>query len=286
MNQSGGARVLCAFTVGLLSVSTQPRPVRAQGSPPVDADEVTNYPYLLHHGFGTYSVGAQKFRLVALPARVAIRSFANDRLGLRLRLTAYFGVQQPTALSLDQIRVAALVPGIEFQIPVRDNITLRPFQDIGIAKDGEGGDLVPLSTTGLLTEFVFPWKRFEFSLEPEVKYSFGFATERKFDDSFGVVTFKLDVRHPLWFEIGDRVPHVGAYVQTGFYFDELEFPRMDAEPLMVDRQHGFGLSFGVSPPIRLWFLRIRRLTVGYHYGQGLSGFRISFSDRLTQLPAR
>ena len=260
--------------------------VQAQVAPSIDPDEVINYPYLLHHELGTYQMADQRVNLVALPLRVSLRSFAADRMGLTLRLTAYFGAHKPTPTTLDQIRVTALVPGLELQIPIRDNLTFRPYQDFGAGKDREGGDLVWVSTTGLLTELVLPWKRFDLGVEPQVKYSFSYAPDREFDDSFGVVSLKLDTRHPLWFEIGDRVPSVGVYVTTDLYFDELTFPTMDTEPLTVDRQLELGLSFGVNPPGRLWILKLTRLSVGYHFSQGLNGVSIRFGDRRTQLPPR
>lgn len=286
LSHSGGLRLLSAFTVGLLSVSALPFIVRAQGSPPVDADELINYPYFLHHGFGRYQIADQVIKLFRLPVSVPIRSFEHNGFGLKLRLTVSFGVYELPATALDQIRTAAFLPGIEFQIPIRDNFTLRPFQDLGVGKDLEGGDLVLLSTSGLLTELVFPWKRFEFGFEPMVKYSFSLAPNREFDDEFGVVSLRLDARHPLWFKIGDRLPDVGAYAEIDFYFDELSFPTVDAEPLRVDRHREFGLSFGINPPPYLWILKLSRVSVGYHFGQGLSGIRIRFGDRLTQLPRR
>jgi hypothetical protein len=189
-----------------------------------------------------------------------------------------------TEITLDHLQTAALVPGLEFQIPLGERVTLRPFQDLGPGKALDDGRTFLVSSTGILSEFVFPWKGFELGIEPSLKYTFSVAEGDRFDEDFADLVLGADVRRLLWFDVGDYTPVLGVYAGYTNYFDDLVFGVPNGETVRLTQQFDVGVAADFAPRIKVWFFRIPRVSVGWAWGDNGSGVRIRFGDRVTHLP--
>jgi hypothetical protein len=286
-NLTGGMRALAAaLLVALLAA-----PLPAQELPS-DPGELVNHAYLdafAWSGFGGYEIGDATTQVLNIPVMIWLRHTRNHPWGLRLRLTGVFGVQKLEDirdLGLGDIRAAALIPGLEFVLPLSERSTLRPYADVGAGWEIDGDNSVGYGSVGLWTEFVFPWHAFELGLEPRLAYR---AAWRKGTQAngHGILSLRADARHPLWFTIGRYLPEAGLYFEPGYFIDGLEFRTSLGNTIEVDQQYevGVGFSFRGETP-KLWFIRIPYLGVGYRFGGDLSGLRIRIGgDRLTRLPA-
>ena len=264
-------------------------PASGQESAEPQPGDLINYPYHVAHGFGRYDIAAQHVRLIQARPGIWLRSPAKHPWGLKLVVSAVFGVYDFSSdedLAFD-ISAFALLPGVEAELPLSRTWTLKPFVQIGAGKDFEGGDLAFIFYTGLKNEFVFPWKRFEFGVEPLLEYTFSRSPKTELNEDFGTLAVTLDARHPLWFKIRENQPDFGVYFslfEYGLVVDKLklDFAGVGGESTIVSNQFEVGASFGSVPPFRLWFFNLPRLSVGYHWGDDLTGLRIRLGGRQTQ----
>lgn len=245
-------------------------------------------PFVMHYGVGSFSAGQVTLRAFSARSTFKLRRYQRDRWGLRLRLTGVVGTydfRSVTDLTVDHLQTVALVPGLEFQIPLGDRVTLRPFQDLGPGRALDDGRTFLVSSTGILSEFVFPWKGFEFGIEPSLKYSFSVAEGDRYDEDFGDFVLAADARHLLWFDLAGYTPVLGVYVGYTNYFDDLVFGVADGTRVRLTQQYDVGVAADFAPQIKVWFLRIPRVSVGWAFGDNGSGIRIRFGDRVTHLPS-
>ena len=282
--------LLLFTTVGLLLAPTQSR---AQDTPDLELGDEVNYPWTFsttEGGFGSGSVGDQSSQVLIIPVSIWLRRLTDGRkLGLRLRLTGVIGYQDFERLDefkVESLRFGGLFPGIEFMIPLSDRSMLRPFADIGIGLTNSEIEELLLTTFGLRTEFVFPWKRWELGLEPRVQAGVSWANTELVDDEYVMLTAGMDARYPLGFQIGGETPDIGAYFEPGYFLNTLEFTGVGGTGESIEKQYEIGVTIGFREQApKIWFVRVPRIGVGYRFGDGLTGLRIRIGgDRATRLP--
>lgn len=248
---------------------------------PPDDEDLANHAYTNDVGFGGYSVGEEQVSTVRLPISHTIRSIEDEDWGVRLRLPISFGVYNFTFpdligdLDSDRLKTLAVVPGVEFQVPLSQRWTLKPFQELGLGKDFEGGDLFLLSTTGLKGIYTQPWKAVTFTFGSGVRYSLSRSSSGLNNDDFASVDVGLDTRFPLGFGIKGRKIDSSVYVIARHFFRTLVFQQPEGS-IEIERQYEVGLTFGTTPRPLVWKFRLPRIGVGYRFGENLRGVRINF----------
>jgi hypothetical protein len=261
-----------------------------------DLDLLLNHGYLgafFDPGIAGYETDGRSVRVLNVPVMFTIQDWKERGWGLRLRLAGVLGVEDVDGvgdLPDASLGSFALIPGVEVPIVLSPRSLLRPFFDIGLAfalEDPEGlsPGTVGISTLGLRSEFVFPWRRFELGLEPRAFYSVTWSTDELRDD-YGVVGIRTDARYPL-FDIGDRTLAGVLYVQPGWFVDALNLSADEEESGAAVQQQieiGVGYNWRGNAP-KLWVFSVPPVSLGYSFGDGLEGIRLRVGDsRLTHLP--
>lgn len=281
------------LAVALVALTLLPAPSSAQDTGDPDVGDEVHYPWTLataDGGFGSTAVGDQKSRVLTVPVSIWLRRLKDGRtLGLRLRLTGVIGFQDFQRLGdfdVESVRLGGVFPGIEFLLPLGDRSMLRPFGDIGFGLTNSEVDEVWLTTFGMRTEFVFPWKRWELGLEPRIQAGVSWANVELLDDEYVLISAGMDARYPLRFTIGGATPDIGAYFEPGYFPNALGFSGASGSRGAIQKQYELGVTLGfrtLAP--KIWFFRVPRLGVGYRFGDGLEGLRIRIGgDRVTRLP--
>ena len=257
-------------------------PIRGQEDiTPPDDEDLANHAYTNDVGFGGYSVGEEQVSTVRLPISHILRSIEDNDWGARLKLPISFGVYNFTFpdligdISSDRLKTLAVVPGVEFQVPVSQRWTLKPFQDLGVGKDFEGGDLFLLSTTGLKGIYVQPWRALTFTFGSGVRYSLSHSSSGLNDDDFASVDVGLDTLFPLGFGTKNHRFDASVYFIARHFFRTLVFQQPGGS-IEIDRQFEVGLTLGTTPRLLVWKVRLPRIGVGYRFGESLRGIRINF----------
>lgn len=280
----------CALAA-ILSAAT-PGWASGQDMPPLEPEDLVNPSVFTNNGnsFGSSEVGGQNTRVLSITPSIWLRRITEERrLGLRLRLTgiiAYSDFERLEEFDIESVRIGGVIPGIEFLIALGSRSMLRPYLDLGLGLTNTEIGQLSVVTTGIRTEFVFPWRRWELGLEPSGQVSWANAGRDLVDSSYAGIALKADARYPLHFRIGGQVPDIGAYAESGWFPNGIEFETANGTRSTINEQFELGLTLGfryLAP--KIWFIRVPRLGVGYRFGDGLAGLRIRIGgDRVTRLP--
>ena len=137
-------KIFCAVALISAAANVDINSAQASDAP----DELLNYSFGVWLGSGIYKVtGADKrFAVLRVPFSYTFREAQydkeryRDRLGFKLLFPAVVALQEETDTNFT-FGAAALVPGLEVQVPVNKYWTLKPFGQFGAGKDTAGGDV-------------------------------------------------------------------------------------------------------------------------------------------------
>ena len=229
-----------------------------------------------------YSDDGQKIQLIRITPGFWLRDLETESWGLQLLLPATIGVNERSFLDgavEDSLTAFSIVPSLEAWIPAGPLVTFRPRAGIGWGQNLTSGDDAFILESGLKVDIEPRAGDWHFLVRPEFRYDLARSRSGRGDDDVGAVFITLDVLRPLPVQWGDYVPDASVYVQYGYFFEEALLGRPEGNPFTVDRQYEVGLTVGSEPRLKLWFVTMSRLQVGYRWGDGLSGIRIRLGSR-------
>jgi hypothetical protein len=94
-------------------------------------------------------------------------------------------------------------------------------------------------------------------------------------DDFGEIRLGFDARHPLPFTIGGSQGDLSLYCIRRQYVDAF-IARDEGNSLEIQYTNELGFTFGTTPRVKLWFIKLPRIGIGYRFGPNVSGFRLNF----------
>ena len=219
-------------------------------------------------------VDAHGFLLYRLPFFFYLRRLDAHAWGLRVNVPVSLSSLRIEDIGgfVKKLGIAALVPGIDVELPVGERLLLRPFVEAGVGKGSDGGGVELLYGAGLRARFVQPIRRLRLTVGGAATHKRAATHVRAYDD-YSTFEAGADAQVPLGFSIGKRAALGGVYT-IARAFDGLEI-RREGEPLVVlDRQFEVGGSFATAPDLRLWKITLPWLAAGYQFGEVVSGVRV------------
>ena len=234
-------------------------------------------PFLLANRDETASapdVEARGFQLYRLPFSVHVRSVDKHPWGLRITFPVSLSSLRIEGVSdlgsfVKKLRIAAIIPGFEVEIPVGSRTLVRPFGEVGFGKSGDSSEVY--YGAGLRMQNAADLKRLHFTYG-------GLIAGRKApayngsDTRYASFEGGADVEAPLGFAVRGGQARGGIYV-IGRAFNGLELEREDQPPIVLRGQFEAGLSFSTAPELRIWRIPLRWLAAGYQFGR-VSGVRV------------
>ena len=220
-------------------------------------------------------VEARGFQLYRVPLSFRVLRTDQHSWGLRVTFPVSLSSLRIKGLSdvggfVGKLGIAAVIPGLEVEIPVGSRTLVRPFGEVGIGKSNDSSAEV-FYGVGLRAHSTADTGKLH------VTYG-GLLSGRKTPAFEGTavryVRFEggADVQVPLGFSVRGGQARGGLYV-IGRAFDGLELDREDRPPLVLLGQFETGLSFSTAPDLRIWKIPLRWLAVGYQFGS-ISGVRM------------
>ena len=224
--------------------------------------------------------GETEVRDVRILFHIPILPIEDRGWGLRLRVTLYAGIYDLAIfddLDPTEIQFQSLggTPGVEFLVPVGGGWTLKPFVDLGYARDFDNDLDFLLWSAGMRTLAEYDVGRWDLSVGTKFQFLSVHTSKLDLEDRFGEFMLGFDGVHPLPFTIAGNQAGIGGYYIYRHYIDA-RANRDDGEPLTLDHSHEIGLAFGTDPRIKLWFIRLPRIGLGYRFGPNIRGVRLSF----------
>ena len=258
---------LAAGALALLLFAAWPAAAQDQGLDPfllAARDEIAAAP----------DVEIRGFQLYRLPFSFHVRRVDTHPWGLRITFPVSLSSLRIDGVSdlggfVDKLRIAAIVPGFEVEIPVGSRTLVRPFGEVGFGKSGDVSEV--FYGAGVRMQNVADLKRLHLTYG-------GLIAGRKTppltgsDTRYASFEGGVDVAAPLGISVRGRQARGGIYV-IGRAFNGLELERDDQPPIVLHGQFEAGLSFATAPELRIWKFPLRWLAAGYQFGR-LSGIRV------------
>ncbi len=251
-----------------------------------DPDELLNYSFGVWVGSGVYRVKSadKRFAVLRIPAAYTLREAQHaqdrfvDRLGFRLLIPAVLAVQDETDTNFT-FGAAAVVPGLEVQVPVNKYWTLKPFGQIGAGKDTAGGDLTYIYGGGARSLISFPWRKFNFGIGNSVILARDRDATNGDTNGFSMLEAGLDVTHPIGFTFQDYELNAGLFFVVSRFFNRVDFLEDGGDTERVNRIYTAGLTIGTRESVSIWKFDVDRVGIDYRWGNaGLRGigFNLGF----------
>lgn len=263
-----------------------------------DSDEkielFINYAYENDIGTGGYNIAGLSGRFIKIPLGYAFKFGNNDRWGLRIRTTFFYGRYEFDITTEDSAETAKIdtlsaVPGLELIIPVIDKHKwtwfLKPFVDLGLGwqintNEPPAVDItVPINyiyDLGSKSLLSFGVKNFTFGLGNQFSFGGNSTFDHDFGESFVLVKNGIEVRHPLGFSVKGFTPDASVFFIYYLYLPDLEIAREDRRDLVVDDQIEISFTIGSDEPFKLLILNNPRIGLGYRFGDGVKALVFTF----------
>jgi hypothetical protein len=220
-------------------------------------------------------VEARGFQLYRLPLSFRLRGLDKHPWGLRITFPVSLTSLRIEGVSdvggfVEKLGIAAIVPGLEVEIPVGSRTLVRPFGEVGIGRSRHSSAEV----------FYGAGVRARTTADPKnlhVTYG-GRISGRKTPEFDGTAaryaSFEggADVQVPLGFSVRGRQARGGLYV-IGRAYNGLELERESQPAIVLRGQFEAGLSFSTAPDLRIWKIPLRWVAAGYQFGR-VSGVRM------------
>jgi len=254
-------------------------PSFAGGPAEPEPEDLVNLLYALDHGFGGYSVEGRSVQVYRIPFSVPLVASDGDRWGLRLLLPTSFGVYDLRAATgagdlAERVETVTVSPGLELDIPISGRWRLRPFAELGVVTALGDTPTQQVIRTGARWNVDLGGRAVSWLLGGAITYATA-DTPEGVDDDLTTGEIGVEAAFGLGFDVAGATA-VGSVYAIGRRFDDLEFRLPDLDTFHVAWQYEVGLGFGTDPPHRVLGVALPRIGLGYRFGDGLEGWRLSF----------
>ena len=210
---------------------------------------------------------------------IPLRSPKDGSWGLRLRIPFTFGfynfkIEDILESGLpDRFNTVALVPTLEFEIPLQKNWWLKPFGGAGVGNDFTTREHNFIFAAGLRIMAIFLWNANDIRLGNRLVYSGYTSKNLGFVDDFGVFESGLDFRRRLGFKIGSYEIDGSIFGANYLYFISPNLVRLTGMPLDMRTEWEFGFTFGTARAWRILGIKMPRFGLSYRFGTGADAIR-------------
>jgi hypothetical protein len=263
-----------------------------------DAPAPIPWAYSAYFGTGVYEIddGETSYIFRVAPSW-GIRDASLDeqghrKIGWRLRVPIALGLHDfdtshlGAAVSLDNVSTATVVPGVEFDIPLTQRWSLRPFAAFGWGGEIGGGDSAWVYWAGVKSKYTFVADGFDWAIVNALTYS-GYTDDNGVNGARVssrvlplLTAFEFD--RPIEKKIGGEPVHLyWTFGYTDYLANEPLFLGSVVTSVHIDDEWEFGMAFGRGKePLRLWRLRWDRVGIAYRFSSDhrFRGISLSFSS--------
>jgi hypothetical protein len=243
-----------------------------------DVDQLFNWYYAAIYGTGVYKIGEQTVGVLRAPFSYRLREAGEDQWGARLTVpvTAALAEFDLGDFNLGNVHTAGLsvLPGVEVEIPLAPQWTLKPFVNAGAGWEFERSSSALIYSTGATVVRRAPLDNGWLST---LGGRLTFAGYKAGDE--GSRLLALDggggVDIPVDMTIGGRPAFFGVQFIGTVYFNKLEFLLPGSAEKQVLAEAEIAFTLGVRKPVEFMGASFDRVGLGFRKGSdGLKGIRL------------
>jgi hypothetical protein len=221
-------------------------------------------------------VQAEVIQLYRLPFSFHLRNLDMHPLGLKVTFPVSLTSLQIEGVSslvgfVRELRIAAIIPGLEVEIPIGSRAMVRPFGEVGIGRGSNGSAAEIMYGAGVRARTSQQLRSLHLTYGGSVAVRKAPALGDSYDE-YGAFEAGVDAQLPLGFRVRNNPARGGVYL-IGRGFNGLELERHGQPPIVLRGQYEVGASFSTAPDLRIWKIPLRWLAGGYQFGDRISAVR-------------
>jgi Fe2+ transport system protein FeoA len=245
---------------------------------------VINFGFATQLGSGIYSMSGRTLQVYNLPFEVALPAAEGARVRPRLTLPVTIGFIDFEARDViesglpERLDSLGFVPGIALEIPIRDEWSIEPFAEAGVAIDRTNEMDQRIYALGIRSRVDLERGDTTWQIYDEVVRVVVEQVSLDGTDDFTRLTIGTTARRPFDTSGEGRRPDFLAYGLMEVFSDAPAGPA-DAEPEQTGQaQVEVGVTLGATETLKICGIPLPRVGLGYRFGDGLSVYRLVFGS--------
>lgn len=242
-------------------------------------------------GTGWYRVDQNRSVYVfRIPPRQTLRTAGFDesgkrRLGVEIHYPLTFGLHNlddiPDFIDFDNYGTVSFTPGVQVEIPVNRNWSLRPYAHIGAGFERETHDWAGIWYGGVKSRYLLgESERLSWSLLNAVYYA-GYKPEFKKRGRYGSAMAGLEFSQPLGeMEFAGEPLRLNWHVTYNYLFDKLNFHIDEDRVESISDQWEIGIALGnARNRMKIGFMTFEHFGLSYKFSSNRTYTAISVNLR-------
>jgi hypothetical protein len=226
-------------------------------------------------GTGWYQVDNNRSVFVfRIPPRQTVRESGFDengkrKLGVEIQYPLSFGLHQfddiPDFINFENYGTITFTPGVQVEIPVNLNWSLRPYAHIGGGYERESDKWAGIWYGGIKSRYLLgESEKLRWSLLNAVYYA-GYKPEYEERGRYGSVMAGLEFNQSMGsLTMGGDPLRLNWHVTYNYLFDRLNFHIADDRVESIQDQWEIGLALAKeSKPLKIWFMNFEHIGLSY-----------------------
>lgn len=181
----------------------------------------------------------------------------------------------------DNFGTISFAPGVEVEIPINKQWYLRPFAHVGWGKELDEGGSAWIYYAGIKSQYEFPSEsKYKWYLLNSLYYA-GYSPDKGRSDHLSVAEIGTEFLQPLdKANIGGRPIDLHWKLMYAFMGNDIHFNLPDGsfEPIKDQWEVSVQASFR-DGPLKVWFINVHRLGIGYRFSSSGEFSAITLSMR-------
>jgi hypothetical protein len=267
----------CAGTAAALLMLLSSAQAQVQPRTVSDPQDLINWYYGATFGTGVYTSGDRTVSLLQLPFSHALKTVAEDGIGLRFNVAATLGFYDysiNSALNGDipnHLSTFSVLPGLEWEFPLSQRWTIRPYFDAGAGQELEGRQSAWIYDFGIKSRFLLAQdKGVDFMLVNSLTYA-GYRPRGGPNTPFGYLATGLDITIPTERELFGRPVFVGFTPVYYNYFNRLRFAKFNEPDNRIREEFELAVSLVARKPWSLKLFDVDRIGLALRTSGDVTG---------------
>jgi len=217
----------------------------------------------------------------------SFRRIGDDGWGAKLTVRGKIGIHKfetiNDLLKLDKenIATAGIEPKLTLAFPVEflDNVLISPRASFELLEDYTSGDTTGMlsAQAGLALVYNQPGFYEELSVSLAANYGTRYAYDGLNPSDFASVSLEASSKHYLGFKVGKYKVMMHPYGKYGYFFESLVVEAPSGGDLHIRNETEIGAKIQSDPRKLFWKIKVPRIKIGYTFGDGVQGVKISLS---------
>jgi hypothetical protein len=255
----------------------------AQSRQATSENQLIDWYYAAVFGTGVYKSGDRTVSVLQIPFSHSLQAREDEQYGIKLTLPVSFGFYDFRFNELldgdtpHSVSTASVFPGIEFDIPVTSNWTVKPYTNVGYAWELAGPNWAWIYDLGVKSLVGLPIGHdSQISLGNQLTLS-GYKPSTGAYQPLGVFVAGLNLEIPTQLQFYDQNVRIGYHLIYYYYFSRLKYAISENINNKISEQGEFAISLSTPKPVDFKLFDLDRIGLAFRAGGGVQAVRLFFN---------